>query len=514
MKNNNVLCVALLNCFVIFSLSAMDNKSITNDTSKYLIESVTPMGHSHFEIIQKNSDTPLLAYPTKDSPLARAFIGIDYAKVHNIEDDLIQSVYTFKKTLKRGFTIPLNYFRFEFSDQLKEKMLSDYISELSVEHQKQDKINNIISQSIPMFLSQTLSLKQKPSNIKSSELEFLMKADLVTILGYLKQHDSSSESNIRLVYDIVAKTTLSKQGMQACLLLLNKQGDFYPTMQSDLAKITIDDIAKHYLTFQKNKPLEESIDKLSIVPLLEPLLSGTLAIATIDNIKMEDYVDKINELKNNIHLSPAVLEKLNEIEAEIISEASDRLNKAEEAKLEEIKQAEIAKKALDEAAAQKEKEEAKKKEKEEAMVLIEDYYNIEHPKKIKQALMKKIANKKIDTKYLEQHKEKILKIMSEKYYDDLVYVAKLYSPEIRETMLSSDIQPKPSVEPQRKPPLSLTGTDLLKKIELPAENELNSKSEYSSKKDEFLRPSKKPSLWNTIKDSFWNFLDTLWFMHG
>lgn len=296
-----------------------------------------------------------LSYPPIAHPLAEALANINYAIVKNSEDLLAKAIVGFRSTNKyKDFTVIPDFLRIKQSNILKEHILNHYIFELSQPYINYDRtftldtisaLNAIlpkICQSIPLFLEEIYKNQQSsdddsPELIKlKSELIWLNISDLLMIGQYLKQKAGSLKANIYLIEEIVLRTKLNQTSMQACLLLLNKIGNFYPQIQSNTAKTIIDDIAANYFMLSEQSYIKreeiglivQAIKLLTIIPWLEPLFSEKLFISNIPHDKLEDYLGKIQLLKLNDNLSPSAKQKLLELQTKIFQEVNIRSKRA------------------------------------------------------------------------------------------------------------------------------------------------------------------------------------------
>lgn len=319
--------------------------------------------------LPKNITNNALNYPHLKSPIAQAITDINFAVVEKSENDLIKAIKNFKQSNENFRIKNMDFFRINklhspLLNQLKINILNHYILKLSQPHTKHETldtapaINTILSElcrSIPLFLD--IINQEEISQNPSSELIQLNTSDLLMICDYLQQKDESLTPNVSLVKDIVLETKLNENSKKACLLLLNKLGNFYPEIQSDLTKAIIDDIASNYFKLPKNSLSQEQkieliaqvIEWLAIISLFNPPLSEKLLISSIADDKLQDYIRKIQLLELNCNPSPLTKQKLQELQTKIFQEAHIRPKRANIAKWQTKKEElEIAKKLKDE----------------------------------------------------------------------------------------------------------------------------------------------------------------------
>jgi hypothetical protein len=315
--------------------------------------------------LPKNITNNPLNYPHLKNPIAQAITDINFAVVEKSENGLIRAITNFKQSNQNFIIKNMDFFRINkpndpLLNQLKINILNHYILKLSqpyIKHEILDTIpaiNTILSElckSIPLFLD-TINQEEISQN-PSSELIQLNTNDLLMILQYLQQKDESLTPNISLVKDIVLETKLNENSKKACLLLLNKLGNFYPQMQSDLTNTIIDDIAINYFKLSGNSLSQEQkigfitqvIEWLAIISSFNPPLSEKLLISNIADDQLQDYISKIQLLELNCNPSLLTKQKLQELQTKIFQEAHIRPKRANVAKWQTKKEElEIAKK--------------------------------------------------------------------------------------------------------------------------------------------------------------------------
>jgi len=287
-----------------------------------------------------------LPYPNLTHPLAQAFTFINTAIDNNKEDPLINAIKSFQR-LYKNFEVLMSYFRVENAYILKQDMFKNYLLNLSTTNQTPDKVVDEISEFLPFFLNEIEFYQRQQNTAKNEELMELLDAHLLTTLSSLKQTNPTLTKNIDLIQEILSKTRLNKTTKQACLLLLNKAGKFYPQIASDLAIIIIDDIAANYFTLseqsqsqtQNNKLIAQTIQLLALVQSLEPLLSARLHISNMSDTQLEGYLKKIHTFTFNMYLPPSTKQILQYMESLIFDEINKRLEHAvTQAKLKSVEQ--------------------------------------------------------------------------------------------------------------------------------------------------------------------------------
>lgn len=270
--------------------------------------------------------------------LAETLIKINKAAIINSENVLWQAIKDFKS--KKDYKIfDIELLRTKNSDELKADIFNRYIFNLLRTNQTSNTITAEICTAIPSFLN-TIYVSQELSDDNSAELTYRTRADLKAILQYLKGQDTSLDNNLQLIEEIVTTTILTKNSIKICLLLLNKAGNFYPEIKSEIAQTIIDNITAYYFTlsaqlpsnWNNNELMAQTIQLLAIVPQLEPLFSKTLPISNIADEDLEDYLEKIILLKLINNSSKLVQDTLENMSYDIQKESDERLRQAAIAK--------------------------------------------------------------------------------------------------------------------------------------------------------------------------------------
>ncbi len=288
------------------------------------------------ENIKKNRDTLEIAmnqiykfkYPSMQKPwIMDIFDQINQAVLLNNAKLFREAIESYNKKL---FVSKTKFEELNTADDFKRETIKAYAQSLSKTlSPTQDTIRKNAAQLIPPYLDQLYSYQLEEKNVAMIELE---KETILKIIACI--FDTPSNPYANLIKDIISsERILDIEKRHTCLLLVNKQGNFYPKLKSAAVQEIIDNIAKDYnvsshqqnFKQQQDQFIAQAIKCLTILPTMEPILSGTLPISRIGDSEMEDYLDKIELLNRNINDS-SIKEKLEKISKDILDESTKRLN--------------------------------------------------------------------------------------------------------------------------------------------------------------------------------------------
>jgi len=280
-------------------------------------------------------EVELLPYSIANTPLTDTFDKIDQAIATKNEAALKKIVADFQTS------IGTNIYSFYESESLLKLDKASALKQAIMRHYEKmhpkSQISEIRSKSPLSVIIQSMSfyLDQLYKNQLISDTNAIAadKNNIDIIFDYVQIKKQTP--NLKLFKTIVSsEQILNPNRIQACLLLLNQDGGFYPNMNTNLINNIIDNIASDYLSKslqndfegKKNPIIASAIERLNFLPLLQKIILNPQSISEISDVDLEDYSENLQQILSNIKLEKSVSDKLNGILNNIVAEGSKRLN--------------------------------------------------------------------------------------------------------------------------------------------------------------------------------------------